>query len=94
VAAIADCFVLSFRAIARASKLSWTSLSCDVERTLERVERTTRFTTFAVRASLHVPAGTDAARAERLLHKAEAVCLITNSLSGETRLEATVEVDA
>lgn len=28
VAAIADCFVLTFRAIARGSKLSWVSLSC------------------------------------------------------------------
>ena len=34
-AAVADCFVLSFRAIARASKLEWRSLSCDVEAVLD-----------------------------------------------------------
>src|SRR5262245_25270075 len=28
VAALADCFILTFRAIARASKLSWLSLEC------------------------------------------------------------------
>jgi len=37
VAALADCFVLTFRALARASKLSWLSLRCDVEGTLDRV---------------------------------------------------------
>ena len=34
VAAVADCFVLTFRAIARISKLRWTSVSCDVVGTL------------------------------------------------------------
>ena len=46
VATVADCFVLSFRAIARASKLSWLSLNCDVEGTLARIEGTTKFTEF------------------------------------------------
>lgn len=35
VGAVADCFVLTFRAIARASKLSWLSLDCDVMGTLD-----------------------------------------------------------
>ena len=90
VAAVADCFVLSFRAIARASKLDWEALDCHVQGTLERVERTTRFTRFAVTATLRVPSGTDEGRAHRLLEKAEEACLVTNSLSGETHLEATV----
>src|SRR5438046_1631553 len=30
VGAIADCFVLTFRAVARASKVPWTSLRCEV----------------------------------------------------------------
>ena len=38
VAAVADCFILSFRVIARASKLPWISLKCEVEGTLERRE--------------------------------------------------------
>jgi organic hydroperoxide reductase OsmC/OhrA len=91
VAAVADCFVLSFRAIARASKLSWTSLECEVEGTLDRVDRVTQFTEFLIRASLRVPAGTDQERAQRLLARAEQSCLITNSLKAESRLSANVE---
>ena len=91
-AAVADCFVLSFRAIARASKLDWQSVSCDVTATLDRVDGVTRFTTIEERVALSVPAGTDAEKAKRLLEKAEKVCLITNSLTAKTTLTAEVTV--
>ena len=86
-AAVADCFMLSFRAVARASQFDWTDLSADVEAVLERVDGVTRFTRLTTRARLTVPAGTDAARARTLLEKAEKVCLITNSLNSERHLE-------
>lgn len=89
-AAVADCFVLSFRAVARASKFDWTGLDVGVEAVLERVEGVTRFTRFTTRARLTVPAGADAERGRALLEKAEKVCLITSSLNGETHLEAEV----
>ena len=92
VAAVADCFILSFRAIARASRLEWTRLECSVDGELEKVDRVTRFVGFAVRATLEVPAGTNQAKAERLLEKAEQACLVTNSLIAYTHLDATVEV--
>ncbi|TFH09613.1 MAG: OsmC family peroxiredoxin, partial [Nitrosomonadales bacterium] len=44
VASVADCFVLSYKAIAGASKLSWISLKCEVEGTLERSEGVSKFT--------------------------------------------------
>lgn len=94
VAAVADCFILSFRAIARASHLDWDSLSCSVNGTLDRIDRVTQFTAFQVSATLHVPAGTDAEKAQRLLEKAEHVCLITNSLKAESHLETTVQTSA
>lgn len=93
VAAVADCFSLSFRAIARASRLPWTELTAGAEGTLDRVERTTRFTEIVVRARLRVPAGTDEARARRLLEKAEQTCLVTNSLSAACRLETELVLD-
>ena len=55
VAAVADCFVLTFRAIAAGSKLEWSDLSCDVDGVLDRVERVTKFTTMNLRATLTVP---------------------------------------
>jgi peroxiredoxin-like protein len=90
VAAVADCFVLSFRAIARASKLSWVSVNCEVEATLARDKGTTKFTEFKVKAMLRVPPDKDETRAHRILEKAEESCLITNSLSGPTHLDAVV----
>lgn len=92
VASLADCFTLGFRAIAKASKLEWVSLRCEVEGTLERVERVTSFTGFAVRATLKVPAGTDEAKARSLLEKAEKTCFISNSLKGAKHLESKIEV--
>jgi organic hydroperoxide reductase OsmC/OhrA len=94
VAAVADCFTLSFRALATASKLAWTSLAVSASGTLDKVERTTRFTRIDVRATLRVPAGVDAARAQRLLERAEQICFISNSLVCPRHLEATVEADA
>lgn len=90
-AAVADCFVLSFRAVATASKLAWLELACTTKGTLERVEGRSRFTKMVTEARLRVPAGTDVERARRLLEKAEQVCLIANSLSAERHLEASVE---
>jgi len=94
VGAVADCFILTFRAIARASKLEWTNLDCSAEGLLDRVERVTRFTAFTVRATLTVPAGSDSDKARRLLEKAEGSCLVTRSMLAETHLEAEVIVAA
>lgn len=92
VAAVADCFILTFRAIARASKLDWIALSCEVEGVLDRVDNVTRFTELKVRAALDAAAGTDEHQARRILEKAEHGCLITNSLSAKTHLDATVHI--
>jgi organic hydroperoxide reductase OsmC/OhrA len=90
-AAVANCFVLSFRAIARAARFEWSGLRCEVGGTLDRVDGVTRFTAFAVHARLTIVAGTDEAKAHKLLHKAERACLITNSLKSENSL--TTEID-
>ena len=89
-AAVADCFVLSFRAVARASRFEWLSLEAATRGTLERVEGTTRFTHFHTTATLRVPAGADADRARALLEKSEKVCLVSSSLVGTKHLETNV----
>jgi organic hydroperoxide reductase OsmC/OhrA len=91
-AAVADCFVLSFRAIAAASKFAWVSLDARTEGTLDRVDGKMRFTRFETHAKLHLPAGADVERAKKLLEKAELTCLVANSLNSERHL--TVEVAA
>ena len=87
VGAVANCFTLTFRGMARASKLPWTALRCDVTGTLDRVDRVTQFTSFELRAELCVPPGTDWSLAQRALEKAEHACLIANSLKAPVHLQ-------
>jgi len=93
-ASVANCFILTFRAYARASKLDWQSLKCRTQAVLENVDGVPQFTRFVTYATLEVPAGTDAAKARALLQKAEDRCLVTNSLKGERHLDSAVETAA
>ena len=93
VAAVADCFMLTFRAIAELSRFSWIALTCDVAGTVDRVDRVTQFTQLEIRARLRVPAGAKEDQALRLLTKAEETCLVTNSLKVTPHLEAVVDVE-
>lgn len=92
VGAVANCFILTFRAIARAKGLKWESLECRVEGTLDRVDRVTQFTGFHVHATLAVPPGTDVEHAQQMLERAEQGCLISNSLKAAKHLDARVLV--
>ena len=93
VAAVADCFVLTFRGIASVSRFSWLSLECGATGTVDRVDRVTQFTALEVHARLRLPSGANADQARRLLTKAEEACLVTNSLKVRPHLELVVEVD-
>jgi organic hydroperoxide reductase OsmC/OhrA len=90
VAAVSDCFILTFRAIARASNLRWTDLSCDTTGTVERIDSVTRFTAMDLDIHLAVPDAMDIDKAKRLIEKAERACLISNSLKTSARFRAEV----
>ena len=92
VAAIAGCFLLTFRALARAARLTWSQLECSVEGVLERVEGRSRFTRFEIAAKLEISSEADLEQAHRLLGKAEQDCLVSNSMSGQRVLTADVIV--
>ena len=86
-AALAGCFILTFRAVARASRLPWTHLACDVEATLERLDGVMQFTRVVTRASLTAPEGINTVLCERALAKAEESCLVANSLRCRRELQ-------
>lgn len=92
VGAAANCFILTFRAIARASKFEWTALTVVAQGVLDRVERVTQFTAMELNVKLRVPVGTDVEKAQRLLEKSEQNCLITSSLKAKVVLQAAVTV--
>jgi organic hydroperoxide reductase OsmC/OhrA len=89
-ASIADCFILTFRAVARAARFEWLHLECRVEGVLERVERVSQFTRYATVARLTVPASADFTKARVLLEQAEHGCLVSNSLRGSRTLDSEV----
>lgn len=91
VGAVATCFLLTFRSVARAAKLPWLSLRAEAVGTLDRVDRTPQFTHFTIVASLEVPAGVSEDDARAVLERAEQVCLIRNSLKGTSHLNANIQ---
>jgi organic hydroperoxide reductase OsmC/OhrA len=87
IAAVASCFILTFRAVARASRLEWTRLECTVEGVLERADGAMRFTRLVTKAKLTAPPTASAELCQRVLEKAEHGCLVTNSLSASRELQ-------
>jgi organic hydroperoxide reductase OsmC/OhrA len=89
-AAVADCFVLTFRAVARAARFGWLQLECQVTGVLESVERKAQFTRYTTFATLTVPAGANSVKAQELLATAEEGCLVANSLRGARSLQTRI----
>ena len=61
---------------------------------LDKIDRSTQFVRFHLRARLDVPEGTPEEKARKLLRKAERSCLITNSLKAPSHLETEITVKA
>ena len=92
IASVADCLILTFRAIASASKLDWIHLRCEAKGTLDRVDKITRFTEIHIKASLDINSKSDKDKAFHLLEKAEQNCLITNSLTAQIHLDIEISI--
>ena len=90
IAAIADCFILTFRGVSRAARFEWVGLEARVDGTLERVSGVSQFIRYVTRATLTVKSNADHAKARELLERAEKLCLVANSVRGERALEVQV----
>tara|TARA_R110001592_G_scaffold61158_22_gene186283 strand:+ start:12835 stop:13269 length:435 start_codon:yes stop_codon:yes gene_type:complete len=87
LAAAANCFVLSFRTVASIAKLEWQAIQCTTEGVLDKVERTMQFTEIVTRVVLTVEHEDSRSKAEKLLAKAEQICIVSNSLTATKHLE-------
>jgi peroxiredoxin-like protein len=87
LAAVEACFLLTFRAVAQASRLPFVSMAVEAEGLVDRVNGVTRFTEIVLRPRVTLPAGTDRVRVQRALEKAERTCLVSASLDTPIRLE-------
>jgi organic hydroperoxide reductase OsmC/OhrA len=86
LASVADCYILSFRAVARACRLQWLDLEVDVQGVLDRSEGVTRFTQVKITPRLCIAPTNGEHGAIAALQKAKSACLITNSLSAHCEL--------
>ena len=91
LAALGDCTMMTFRAIAKASRFEWRELTADVEGKLDRVDGNSRFTEITHPRAARRAAGQRMRRARSsLLEKAEKGCPISNSLTATKHLEAEI----
>jgi peroxiredoxin-like protein len=91
-AAIASCFVTTFKAIAEFSKFEFLSLQVEVEAILEKEQGGFSFTKVVLQPLLEIAGASDQERAIRLLEKAERACLISRSVKSQIELQPEVVV--
>jgi peroxiredoxin-like protein len=92
LAAVATCFITTFRAIAEFSKFNFEVLRVSSEGLVNKQEGGYKFSRVVVRPILTIELEQDRDRALRLLEKAERSCLVSRSLQSELVLEPLVEI--
>lgn len=94
LAAIASCFITTFRAVAELSKFEPLGLEVSAEGTVEKGEGGFSFTRATLKPRLDVERAADLQRGERLLEKTERACLVSRSVKTDIHIEPVVEVAA
>lgn len=87
VGAVSSCLMTTFLAIAENSNLQFTSFDCSAEGKLEKVEGKFMISEIILRPRVVIKQEKDKERAHRIVEKAEAACLISNSVKSNIILE-------
>ena len=85
-AAVNSCFMTTFLSIAENSKLEFVRFDCAAKGKLEQIEGKYLMTEIILEPHLVISKETDKDRAERVLQKSEAACLISNSIKSKVTL--------
>lgn len=91
-AAVNSCFMTTFLAIAENSNLEFQSLSCPAKGKLSKVEGKFVMSQVVLEPVLTIVKEEDREKAEKIIFKAEKVCLITNSIKAEVILDPKIEL--
>jgi len=89
-AAVVSCFMTTFLAIAENSKLEYSAFSCTSSGKLEQIEGKFLMTEITLNPVLTLNNSADTERAERILVKSEAACLISNSIKSKIILNTSI----
>jgi peroxiredoxin-like protein len=93
-AAVSSCLMTTFLSIAENSKLEFSSFQCNSRGKLDQVEGKLLMTEILLEPTVTIGNERDRERAERVLTKAEAACLISNSIKSNITLESKIVVKA
>lgn len=87
VASINACVMSTFLAFAERAGLGFAGYESEAEGVLELVDGKFQFTTVTVKPKIRLAPGADSAKAKELIAKAEANCLISNSIKTKVTVE-------
>jgi peroxiredoxin-like protein len=90
IAAANTCVMTTFLALAERGKLGFSSYECEAEGRLELVDGKFQVSLITLRPRITLASGGDVAKAKELIEKAEANCLLSNSMKTRVTLEATI----
>ncbi|AFK01738.1 OsmC family protein [Emticicia oligotrophica DSM 17448] len=90
-AAVNSCFMTTFLAVAENSKLDFKLFDCKAKGKLEQVEGKFLMTEVILEPTLVIKNEADKERAERILQKTEAACLISNSIKSKVSMIPTIQ---
>lgn len=91
-AAVNSCLMTTFLAIAENSKLEFSSFSCKSKGKMERVEGKYLMTEIVLEPSVTISDAKYKEKAERVLQKSEAACLISNSIKSKITMVPTIHI--
>ena len=95
VLSAATCWMTTFLAVAQASSLAVSAVECSGEGFLDKGEdRRFRISRIDLKPRVTIAREEDRERAGRLIEKAEAACLIRNSIRSEVTLASEVLIEA
>jgi peroxiredoxin-like protein len=92
-AAVSSCFMTTFLAVAENSKLEFVSFRCLSKGKLEQIDGKYQMTEVLLEPTVVIKNRNDVDRALKVLQKAEANCLITNSIKSKVVMEPQVQVE-
>jgi len=93
-AAVNSCLMTTFLAIAENSKLEFTAFTSNAKGKLEQVDGKFLMTEVALEPTVTIAHEKDRERAERVLLKAEAACLISNSIKSKVTMTTKIVVNS
>jgi peroxiredoxin-like protein len=87
VASVNVCVMTTFLAFAERAGLSFSEYESEADGRLEMVDGRFQMTSVAIRPKVTLSAGEDAGKAKEILARAEAACLISNSVKSKVTVE-------